>query len=218
MNRRLAAGAALIAASLTIAACGDSADNTAEDTTTVETSTAVETTTEVETSTEDAEDAEAQDVTLEDPVIRAMEAGKGMTGVFGTLVNHTDQDINIVEFSTDLGAEIYELHEVAGGVMREIEGGFVVPANGSYDLEPGADHFMIMGYDEAIEAGDTVNVTFKDSEGNEYTANDVPVRTLLPGEENYGADGELQGHDPHAGHDMGHDMGDMGEHIDAPAH
>ncbi|WP_257202196.1 copper chaperone PCu(A)C [Corynebacterium cystitidis] len=186
MNRRLAAGAALIAASMTIAACGNDTDSTTE-------------TTE-ETTTETTEVAAGQDVTLENPVVRAMEAGKGMTGVFGTLTNHTDEDINIVEFSTDLGATMYELHETVDGIMQEVEGGFVVPANGTYVLEPGADHFMIMGYDEAIEAGDTINVSFKDADGNEYTVEDVPVRTLIPGEENYGEDGQLTGHQP--GHDM----------------
>ncbi|WP_018295653.1 copper chaperone PCu(A)C [Corynebacterium lubricantis] len=199
MSRRLTTGIAVLAAAVTLVACGDSTNATSDSAT----NTAAET-----TASEETVAANAEAIVLEEPVVRAMEAGKGMTGVFGTLVNSTDQDINIVDFSTSLGEPVNELHEVVDGVMQEKDGGFVVPANGTYELAPGADHMMIMDYEEAIEAGDVIDVTIEDSEGNTYDVADVPVRTLLPGDENYGEDGGLEGHNPDA--EMGDsDMGDM---------
>ncbi|WIM68963.1 copper chaperone PCu(A)C [Corynebacterium breve] len=213
MSRRLISGIAILATAAALTACS-SENGTTEDTATE--SSAASTAASSESSAEDTttEKAAEQDIMFEEPVVRAMEAGKGMTGMFGTLVNNTDKDINIVEFETDLGAKMYELHEVIDGVMMEKPGGFVVPANGTYELKPGADHFMIMGFDEAIEAGDTIGeVVIKDVEGNTYDFKDVPVRTLLPGDENYGGDGSLEGHNPEEKmtHDMGEMEGDMGE-------
>ncbi|MHA2789118.1 copper chaperone PCu(A)C [Corynebacterium sp. S7] len=199
MSRRLTTGIAVLAAAATLVACGNSTDATSGSATdTAASTTAATSESSTAASSSATADANAQAIVLEDPYVRAMEAGKGMTGVFGTLVNSTDKDINLVDFSTSLNEPRNEMHEVVDGVMQEKDGGFVVPANGTYTLAPGADHMMIMGYDEAIEAGDSIDVTIEDSEGNTYEVKDVPVRTLLPGDENYGSDGELQGHNPDA--------------------
>lgn len=200
MIRRSITGAVVITAAFAVAACGQSAD----------TASAPDSATPSETTATQAAE-NSNDLSLEQPVVRAMEAGKGMTGVFGTLTNHTDEDINLTGFSTSLEGDVsYELHETVDGVMREVDGGFVIPAGGSVELIPGEAHLMIMGYDGEIAAGDTIDVTLIDSKGTTYAVPDVAVRTLLPGDENYGEDGDLQGHQPEHGTDMGH--GNHSEH------
>ena len=77
------------------------------------------------------------------------------------------------------------------------DGGFDVPAGGTHEVGPGGDHFMVMDYEPAIEAGDTIDVTLLLEGGATATVSDVAVRTMLPGDESYGDLGE---HDhPHGG-------------------
>ena len=44
--------------------------------------------------------------------------------------------------------------------MREVEGGFEIPAGGVYTLKRGGDHVMFMGLTESWAQGDKVPVTF----------------------------------------------------------
>ncbi len=174
--------AALAAAALLLGACTpDGADTTTETTESAEATEAVE-----------------QSVTLEDGFVREKAADSMMTGVFGTLTNHTDEDLELVGFGTDLGAGMNEIHEVVDGVMQEKRDPMVIPAAGTYELVPGGDHLMIMGVDGEIPAGDVVTFTLEFADGDTVEIPEVPVRTVLAGEENYGADGGLQGHDPDA--------------------
>lgn len=108
-----------------------------------------------------------------------------MTACFGTLKNTSGKDVRVESFSSPtLKDATTELHEVVDGVMREKEGGFTVPGNGTYSLTPGGDHLMIMDYPGAIAAGDklTFEITFED--GSMLTV-DMPVREQPSGEENY---------------------------------
>ncbi|QYH19644.1 copper chaperone PCu(A)C [Corynebacterium aquatimens] len=146
------------------------------------------------------------DVMFDGATIRAKAAadtpdGTDMTAIFGTLHNHTDKDVTLSGFTTSLGDASYEIHEVVDGVMREKTGGTVIPAGGSYEFKPGADHLMIMGYTPEIAAGDTVDVTLNFADGSEVVVPDVAVRTMLPGDESYGEDGNLQGHQHGAEHE-----------------
>jgi hypothetical protein len=56
-----------------------------------------------------------------------------------------------------------EIHEVVDQdgemVMQPKAGGLVVPAGGSAELKPGADHLMLMELPAPIEAGDEVEIT-----------------------------------------------------------
>lgn len=113
-----------------------------------------------------------------------------MTGCFGTLVNNTDADIHVTSIdSEDFGDETsYEMHEVAGGVMQQVAGGFVVPANGELVLEPGSYHVMLMNLDREMNAGEEYTLEFHTESGDstadyEFT---VPVREQASGEEDYG--------------------------------
>ncbi|APT84883.1 copper chaperone PCu(A)C [Corynebacterium aquilae] len=145
-------------------------------------------------------------VTFKDGFVKAKPADKSMTAIFGELVNTTDTPKHIVGFTTSLGEASYEIHEVVDGQMQEKTDGVTVPANGTYTLKPGADHFMIMGYSQPIEAGDAVTLTLKFEDGTTETIKDVPVRTIAAGQEDYGSHGGVEGHSgmseaPKADHD-----------------
>ena len=182
----------LAVSALTLAGCtaGDGdADSTSTATTTAET-----TATSTATATE-AADAAAADVTFTDGVVRAKGTDKGMTGIFGTFTNNTGEEVNVVGFESDFEGARYELHEVVDGVMQMKPGGFVIPAGETYELAPGGDHMMIMDYMEEIPAGDVIDITVELSDGSTFDVEDLPVRTMNPGDEDYSEDGGLMGHE-----------------------
>lgn len=145
---------------------------------------------------DDADDA----LDFEDAVVRAMAEDADMTAIFGTLVNESNEDIEIVAFSSSVDAGINEIHETVDGQMREMEEPLIIPAGESVALEPGGAHFMLMDVKEPVMAGDEVTVTLELADGSTEEFDDIPVRTIGAGDENYG--------------DLGHDHGDHGDHGD----
>lgn len=145
---------------------------------------------------DDADDA----LDFEDAVVRAMAEDADMTAIFGTLVNESNEDIEIVAFSSSVDAGINEIHETVDGQMREMEEPLIIPAGESLALEPGGAHFMLMDVKEPVMAGDEVTVTVELADGSTEEFDDIPVRTIGAGDENYG--------------DLGHDHGDHGDHGD----
>ena len=196
MNKRIITG--LAAASLVLAGCSDETNRAAEQQSSFN-----------EVTSEATTDVAASEVTLEQGTVRAKTAqdtadGSDMTSIFGTLHNNTDKDLSVVGFTTSLGEADYQIHEVVDGMMRQKDGGFDIPAGGTHELAPGGDHFMVMGYAPAIEAGDTIDLTLLLEDGATVTVPDVAVRTMLPGDESYGDIADHDGHAEHGGHD-GHD-------------
>jgi len=132
-------------------------------------------------------DAEASTVvTISDAWFKAAESG--MSGAFGVFTNAGDQPITIVSASSPV-AHMVELHETAenaGGEMemREVTGGFTIPAGGTYVLEPGADHLMFMGLTEPLLAGVIVEVTVTFDDGTVLTF-EAPVKDYAGANENY---------------------------------
>lgn len=194
MNRRVLAACAAGALALSLTACANEETTTATDATGATAA------------------ADAADVDFLNATVRAKNAadapdGNDMTSIFGTLQNNTGNDIELTGFSTSLGEASYEIHEVVDGVMQQKEGGIIIPAGKSHELKPGADHFMVMDYAPEIPAGDAVTVTLEFADGSTAEIKDIAVRTMLPGDESYGEDGELQGHQHGAEHDgsEGHD-------------
>lgn len=122
-------------------------------------------------------------------------AESGMTAGFGELTNTGDTDLTVVS-ATDSATASMELHETVANesgqmVMREIEGGFVIPAHGSIELAPGGNHLMFMDVTTALRAGDetTITLTFADDSTAEITA---PVKDFAGANENYeGGDMEM---------------------------
>lgn len=148
------------------------------------------------------QDTQASAVSIEDAWVKAAEPGD-MTSGFGTLVNNSDEDINVVSVESS-ASPMMELHETVADdsgsmVMREVEGGFVIPANGDLLLEPGGNHLMMMDLPEAVKAGDevTFTLTFADDSMYDFTA---VVKDYAGANENY-----HEGDDA----DMDMDHGDM---------
>lgn len=176
---RIARTAALVAAAaLALSGCGDT-------TTTTPAATAT-------TTTAGAADPASAGLTLVDGWAKAVEEvtedGMGsMTGVFGTLTNGTDSDVHLTGGSSP-SASMVELHETVmidgTMVMREAADGFVVPTGGTFVLEPGANHVMLLGLTGAVPAGSDVEVVLTAEDGTEVTIV-VPARTFAGAEETY---------------------------------
>ena len=125
-------------------------------------------------------------LTLTDPWVKA--ADEGMTGLFGTLVNDTDEDVLLVAGTSPAAARV-ELHTTAMGedgsmVMTPVEDGFVVPANGTHTLEPGAAHIMLMELAEPLEPGAEVELHLETADGQALDVVAV-ARTFAGGQEEY---------------------------------
>lgn len=143
------------------------------------------------------ESAPAGDVvTIEDAWVKS--AAEGMSAAFGTLVNSGDEDVTVVSVESD-ASSMLELHETVENeagemIMREIEGGFVIPAGGALALEPGASHIMLMDLTGPLQAGAeaTFTLTFSDDSTYEFTA---PVKDFSGANENYEDSGEHEGAD-----------------------
>lgn len=148
---------------------------------------------------ENAAEESSGDVTFTDGVVRAKGTDKEMTGIFGTFHNGTDEDVTVTGFTADVEGT-YEIHEVVDGVMQEKEGGITIPAGGSHEMAPGGDHLMILDHPAEIPAGDVVDLTIELGNGETLEVEDVAVRTMNPGDEDYGEDGELSGHEPEHDH------------------
>ena len=216
MKNRLMATAVVAAFALTpaLTACSSDSNEAATDTAT---SSAATSASETATDAAATSDVELVDGTVRAKAAKDAENGSDMTAIFGTLKNGTDEDIHVIGFTTSLGEAMYEIHEVVDGVMQEKEGGIVIPAGGTYELKPGGDHFLVMGYPDEIPAGDTVDVTLLTDGGTTIDIPEVAVRTMLPGDEDYGEDGQVMDHSQHKhGDDVAH--GEHAEHSETAEH
>ena len=132
-----------------------------------------------------ASDVAARSVTLESGWAKA---GSGMTAVFGTVTNRTDQGITITGGTSPSAGEVqvHTMAKQADGSMKMMQkkGGLRVPAGGSVALEPGGDHLMLLELTEPLVNGDDVVLVMVTSSGDEL-AWTVPVRTFAGAEETY---------------------------------
>jgi copper(I)-binding protein len=153
--------------------------------------------------------SEPQNIEVADAWVKAVDGG--MTGMFAELSNPTSEDVFLVGGSS-VAAGFVEVHEVADGVMREKDGGVLIPAGGTATLMPGGDHVMLMALTGPILAGDTVAVTLLFSNGEEMTL-DVLAKEFAGANEDYESHGHGndQGHGEENGHghsdDHSHDHG-----------
>lgn len=138
------------------------------------------------TPTESAPRPAGETVTIEDAWVKS--ADEGMSAGFGTLVNSGDDDVTVVSVASE-ASNMLELHETVENeagemVMREKDGGFIIPAGGSLPLEPGANHIMMMDLTGPLTAGSdvTFTLTFSDDSTFEFTA---PVKDYSGANENY---------------------------------
>jgi periplasmic copper chaperone A len=125
-------------------------------------------------------DAVAGDLTVTDAWVRQPAEGQTTSAAYGTITNNGDADVTLVGASVPFDATV-EIHETLMGddgamQMQEREDGFVIPAGGSFTLEPGGPHIMMIGVDPA-DIVDSVEVTMIFDDGTELTVN-APVREL----------------------------------------
>ncbi|APF41689.1 hypothetical protein BHE16_03475 [Neomicrococcus aestuarii] len=125
-------------------------------------------------------------LSVKDPWIKAVSSG--MTAGFGIISNTTDQPLQVVAASSEVAAEI-QLHETTAGsggtmTMREVDGGFTIPAQGDLVLAPGANHLMFMGVKSALNAGDDITITLTFADGSTFTYT-APVKDFAGANENY---------------------------------
>lgn len=210
---------AIAASALALAGCS----NSEQDSTQTDTAQETAANTAAETAAADSDDADDADdpnydsddaLDFEDAVVRAMAEDADMTAIFGTLVNESTKDIEIVGFTSSIEAGVNEIHETVDGQMREMEEPLIIPAGESVTLEPGGAHFMLMDVSEPVMAGDAITLTVELADGSTEEFDDIPVRTIGAGDENYG---DL-GHEGHGDHDDADDAGDHDDHDDHDDH
>lgn len=167
-NTRTRVGTLLVAAALALSGCATTSSTAS-------------------TPTDGADAASA--ISISDAWVKA--ADSGMSAGFGELENDGTSDVTVVS-ATTAASSMLELHETVENeagemVMRQIEGGFVIPAGGSLALEPGGNHIMLMDLTAPLKAGEevTFTLTFSDDSTFSFTA---PVKDYSGANENYESD------------------------------
>ncbi|MGB5934808.1 MAG: copper chaperone PCu(A)C, partial [Ornithinimicrobium sp.] len=135
---------------------------------------------------ESAAPSAAIELELDDGWVKA--ADEGMTAAFGTLRNDSDEDIVLSSVTSEV-ADVGEFHvtedDGSGSMaMKPAEDGFTVPAGGEHELEPGADHLMLMSLNQSVETGTTATVTVGADNGQVWSF-EVPVREFAGADESY---------------------------------
>jgi copper(I)-binding protein len=198
-TRTLLASFAASALVLSLAACGsddDSSSDTVADvteTTAIDDEMASDTTMADDTADDMADDesddmaempggeATVGDITVTAVWMREPAEGQTRSAAYGTIINDGDTDVTLVSASVPFDATV-EIHETIMGddgsmQMQEVPEGFVVPAGGSFTLEPGGPHIMLIDIDPADITG-TIDVTMVFDDGTEVTVG-APVRSLV---------------------------------------
>ena len=108
-------------------------------------------------------------LTIEDTWVKV--ADSGMTSGFGVITNPTNKPITIIGARSPRFAGVVQLHDVEmkdGAMqMKEMDGGFVIPAKSSLELKPGGEHLMLMKMKQPVEAGEMVPMTLITSDGGQ---------------------------------------------------
>jgi copper(I)-binding protein len=119
------------------------------------------------------------EVAIGDPYVRAVPPGQANSAVFMSLENRSDQDQALVAAESDV-SEIVELHThiEEGGMMRmrQIEK-IDVPAGETVILQPGGLHVMLIGLKQALEPGQTIDLTLVFEDGSRMPVQ-APVRRI----------------------------------------
>ncbi len=133
----------------------------------------------------------------------------GTGAIYFTVTNGTDAEEQLVAASSP-AAEAVELHETVddNGVMRMVHQpeGFTIPPGGTLELMPGGKHVMLIGLDEPLEVGDTVELTLTFAQAGDQVL-DVPVMEIE-------GMGEMPAMQHDAEHDPEHDSEAAGDHAE----
>lgn len=120
----------------------------------------------------------AQDIQLHDAYARASGMNAKSGAIFLAIDNTGTTPDRLVAAKTDVAmkAELHTHIQDANGVMmmREIEGGIALPANGTATLARGGDHVMLMGITTPLKQGDHITLTLTFEKAGDLVI-DVPV-------------------------------------------
>ena len=97
-------------------------------------------------------------------------ANSGMSAAFGELRNTGDREVTLTAAVSD-ASPVMELHETVDNgagqrVMRRKQGGFVIPAQSTFALQPGANHLMLMNVVNPFLPGSAVQFTLTFADGS----------------------------------------------------
>lgn len=120
----------------------------------------------------------AGDMMIMDAYMRSSGPTAKTGAAFMHIANHGASDDVLISATSDVAKKV-ELHthiDAGDGVMqmREVEGGFAVPAHGMHMLARGGDHIMFMGLTRQINDGDMITVTLTFEKAGEMTV-EIPV-------------------------------------------
>ncbi len=126
-------------------------------------------------------DSSSGDLSIEEAWSRKPAPTQTVSAVYGIVANDGDVDVRLTSASSSV-SEILELHETIMGddgvmSMSEVEEGFVVPAGGTFTLEPGGPHIMVLGIDPATYPSDSVTITLTTASGVSFEF-DAEVRSV----------------------------------------
>lgn len=118
------------------------------------------------------------DITVTDAYARSSGMSAKSGAAFMVIANGGDEDDQLIAASSD-AAKMVQLHtHIAGdnGVMqmREVPGGFPIPAHGEHALARGGDHVMLMGLNQPMADGDVLTITLVFEKAGEMSI-EVPV-------------------------------------------
>ena len=111
-------------------------------------------------------------VQIEKPWTRATAPGAQVAGGYMTVRNAGAAD-KLIAASSPVAAKVeLHIHVNDNGVMkmREVPGGYEIPAKGSFELKPGGAHLMFMDLKAPLKEGDKVPVTLKFEKAGEVKA------------------------------------------------
>ncbi|MEM7130314.1 MAG: copper chaperone PCu(A)C [Chloroflexota bacterium] len=124
----------------------------------------------------DEEAVTAGDLTIGAMMARATIVEDGNSAAYLLITNNGQQEERLLEASTPAAGTV-QLHESLddNGVMRmeHRPDGFVIPAGGSLQLEPGGKHVMLMNLAEPLAPGETISITLS-------FVNQDPVTVAVP--------------------------------------
>jgi periplasmic copper chaperone A len=99
------------------------------------------------------------------------------TAAYMTIANEGDAD-DVLKSARSPAIKAVEIHQTTmtkEGMMqmRKVEDGLIIPAGGSVTLAPGGTHLMLIGLENALQAGDEVSLTFEFAKAG-------PIEVIVP--------------------------------------
>lgn len=177
-SRFILAPLAASALVFSLAACGSDDASSSAATTPVQTTEASPDATTMTTETTETTDmgdmaggeVTVGDITVSDAWVRKPAEGQTASAAYATIMNAGDADVTLTGAAVNVDATV-EIHETimdADGKMQmqERPDGFVIPSGGTFSLEPGGAHIMLIDVDTAAITG-SIQLTLTFDDGTE---------------------------------------------------